>query len=126
MGTAGSGYVAGDVLTIASATIGGSVDVKVTLIAGDILIEPTTITVNAQGSGYAVGDTVTFAAATILGTDAIITLRDQDIIDTNAFTLETLTDGAIMNSVGPVSYTHLRAHETGRNLVCRLLLEKKK
>ena len=35
-------------------------------------------------------------------------------------------------SVGPVSsnwdravsYTHLRAHETGRNLVCRLLLEK--
>src|SRR5665213_118723 len=22
---------------------------------------------------------------------------------------------------GPVSYTHLRAHETGRNLVCRLL-----
>src|SRR5674476_1558248 len=26
---------------------------------------------------------------------------------------------------GAVSYTHLRAHETGRNLVCRLLLEKK-
>src|SRR5674476_864025 len=25
---------------------------------------------------------------------------------------------------GLVSYTHLRAHETGRNLVCRLLLEK--
>ena len=29
-------------------------------------------------------------------------------------------------SVQAVSYTHLRAHETGRNLVCRLLLEKKK
>src|SRR5674476_1570417 len=28
--------------------------------------------------------------------------------------------------IEPVSYTHLRAHETGRNLVCRLLLEKKK
>ena len=25
----------------------------------------------------------------------------------------------------PVSYTHLRAHETGAYLVCRLLLEKK-
>ena len=25
-----------------------------------------------------------------------------------------------------VSYTHLRAHETKANLVCRLLLEKKK
>src|SRR5665213_4450659 len=24
--------------------------------------------------------------------------------------------------LSPVSYTHLRAHETGRNLVCRLLL----
>ena len=29
-------------------------------------------------------------------------------------------------SYAAVSYTHLRAHETGRNLVCRLLLEKKK
>src|SRR5665213_2210370 len=29
-------------------------------------------------------------------------------------------------STKSVSYTHLRAHETGRNLVCRLLLEKKK
>ena len=26
---------------------------------------------------------------------------------------------------GPVSYTHLRAHETDSYLVCRLLLEKK-
>src|SRR5678810_931531 len=35
------------------------------------------------------------------------------------------TNKAIME-LHPVSYTHLRAHETGRNLVCRLLLEKKK
>ena len=28
--------------------------------------------------------------------------------------------------VGAVSYTHLRAHETVLDLVCRLLLEKKK
>src|SRR5678815_3424315 len=28
--------------------------------------------------------------------------------------------------MGPVSYTHLRAHETPEHLVCRLLLEKKK
>ena len=32
---------------------------------------------------------------------------------------------AIWLGLEPVSYTHLRAHETGRNLVCRLLLEKK-
>ena len=28
--------------------------------------------------------------------------------------------------IGAVSYTHLRAHETVLDLVCRLLLEKKK
>src|SRR5665647_323487 len=33
------------------------------------------------------------------------------------------TDGT---TVIPVSYTHLRAHETDSYLVCRLLLEKKK
>src|SRR5678815_6046239 len=35
----------------------------------------------------------------------------------------TVEDGTIH---GPVSYTHLRAHETPEHLVCRLLLEKKK
>ena len=30
------------------------------------------------------------------------------------------------NKINPVSYTHLRAHETREDLVCRLLLEKKK
>eukprot|EP00658_Telonema_sp_P-2_P001017 TRINITY_DN10376_c0_g1_i3.p1 TRINITY_DN10376_c0_g1~~TRINITY_DN10376_c0_g1_i3.p1 ORF type:complete len:120 (+),score=24.79 TRINITY_DN10376_c0_g1_i3:84-443(+) len=30
------------------------------------------------------------------------------------------------SSIMPVSYTHLRAHETPEHLVCRLLLEKKK
>src|SRR5450756_3011902 len=30
------------------------------------------------------------------------------------------------NRLGAVSYTHLRAHETRHDLVCRLLLEKKK
>ena len=33
---------------------------------------------------------------------------------------------ALYHNHPAVSYTHLRAHETGRNLVCRLLLEKKK
>ena len=31
-----------------------------------------------------------------------------------------------LDNVMPVSYTHLRAHETVLDLVCRLLLEKKK
>ena len=33
---------------------------------------------------------------------------------------------ADVSELYPVSYTHLRAHETRGNLVCRLLLEKKK
>eukprot|EP00657_Telonema_sp_P-1_P000774 TRINITY_DN1150_c0_g1_i1.p1 TRINITY_DN1150_c0_g1~~TRINITY_DN1150_c0_g1_i1.p1 ORF type:complete len:128 (-),score=33.39 TRINITY_DN1150_c0_g1_i1:18-401(-) len=38
-------------------------------------------------------------------------------------------DGGMLNTIKPlepVSYTHLRAHETVLDLVCRLLLEKKK
>ena len=34
--------------------------------------------------------------------------------------------GAILTGIATVSYTHLRAHETVLDLVCRLLLEKKK
>ena len=32
----------------------------------------------------------------------------------------------MLDNIGSVSYTHLRAHETDSYLVCRLLLEKKK
>ena len=43
------------------------------------------------------------------------------------FVKDTLLSKIFKNSqLESVSYTHLRAHETGRNLVCRLLLEKKK
>src|SRR5450759_5048153 len=35
-------------------------------------------------------------------------------------------DGCQVVGYKPVSYTHLRAHETRHDLVCRLLLEKKK
>ena len=34
--------------------------------------------------------------------------------------------GGVEAASAPVSYTHLRAHETVLDLVCRLLLEKKK
>src|SRR5665648_1176606 len=37
-----------------------------------------------------------------------------------------LTKNTADKSPYPVSYTHLRAHETRHDLVCRLLLEKKK
>eukprot|EP00658_Telonema_sp_P-2_P076809 TRINITY_DN6806_c0_g1_i3.p1 TRINITY_DN6806_c0_g1~~TRINITY_DN6806_c0_g1_i3.p1 ORF type:complete len:199 (+),score=44.10 TRINITY_DN6806_c0_g1_i3:337-933(+) len=41
--------------------------------------------------------------------------------------LQTIQSGeGIFHAALPVSYTHLRAHETPEHLVCRLLLEKKK
>ena len=40
-------------------------------------------------------------------------------------TLITVKNGEVTADI-PVSYTHLRAHETDSYLVCRLLLEKKK
>ena len=43
----------------------------------------------------------------------------------NAFKIKDIRKKIIFTFL-TVSYTHLRAHETGRNLVCRLLLEKKK
>ena len=39
---------------------------------------------------------------------------------------ELYADGTEVSFQAPVSYTHLRAHETVLDLVCRLLLEKKK
>ena len=56
------------------------------------------------------------------------------ITDGQIFLETELFNSGVMPAVNPgisvsrvaVSYTHLRAHETGRNLVCRLLLEKKK
>ena len=53
-----------------------------------------------------------------------IRVNDQVITDVR---YPVKADDIIMyHHIQSVSYTHLRAHETGRNLVCRLLLEKKK
>src|SRR5674476_290151 len=50
----------------------------------------------------------------------ITTLPDSPRTQKSSDVLEDMTTLCYQS----VSYTHLRAHETGRNLVCRLLLEK--
>src|SRR5680860_1719381 len=60
---------------------------------------------------------------------ALSAVRDRGLelrFVTNNSTLHRSAVAARLVSYGPVSYTHLRAHETDSYLVCRLLLEKKK
>ena len=49
----------------------------------------------------------------------------DDLFCTNVELLGRGIEEGAANAI-PVSYTHLRAHETVLDLVCRLLLEKKK
>ena len=59
------------------------------------------------GSGYGVGETITVTSASLgysggtIGTNMTITLVADDIVNDTSFTLETLSEGTIMNSVGP-------------------------
>ena len=57
--------------------------------------------------------------------DYVITRTFTATDDCGNATTDTQTI-TIIDTTEPVSYTHLRAHETGAYLVCRLLLEKKK
>ena len=72
--------------------------------------------------------------ASILATGAQVALAQpqlEEIIVTARKRVESLQDVPISVSavsgskMEPVSYTHLRAHETVLDLVCRLLLDKK-
>src|SRR5674536_391888 len=49
--------------------------------------------------------------------------EDTSVQIVTAHLKKTVVSGRVLS---PVSYTHLRAHETPEHLVCRLLLEKKK
>ena len=52
--------------------------------------------------------------------------KDMPILAAWMQNLAILGEEVLWDSFTPVSYTHLRAHETVLDLVCRLLLEKKK
>ena len=63
---------------------------------------------------------------------ALRLVKGQNLAESNIVEFETRTGGKSTTWIGfgkpwlddPVSYTHLRAHETPEHLVCRLLLEK--
>ena len=53
-------------------------------------------------------------------------VQRSDIVDVVQSYVQLRHRGRTHTGLCPVSYTHLRAHETRHDLVCRLLLEKKK
>jgi len=64
-----------------------------------------TLTLFGGGTGYEVGDTVTFSSESLGadqagGTDLIITLSAANIVNETSFTIQTLSEGTIMNSSG--------------------------
>src|SRR5664279_5982307 len=63
-----------------------------------------------------------FLATMIVGG---VVIRIQAVPWPNWFTFDEEPFVKNAHSYAPVSYTHLRAHETDSYLVCRLLLEKK-
>ena len=109
--TTGSGYIAGETITIPSASVGATsgagVDPVITLVSDDLHIETVGVQVTTAGTGYAVGDTLTVAAASMgsPSADLVLTLVDANITDDNAFTLETIGQGEIMNSDSTLSST---------------------
>ena len=110
-------------------------------IAGQVAVSSTL----AQTAGISVGDTLTLnspdgstmqltitgimdddAANMISGSASAILLTPEAVSYTHLRAHETRHDLVCRLLLEKKYYTHLRAHETGRNLVCRLLLEKKK
>uniref|UniRef100_UPI001CBE7DA4 GntT/GntP/DsdX family permease n=1 Tax=Pseudomonas sp. BF-R-16 TaxID=2832362 RepID=UPI001CBE7DA4 len=66
----------------------------------------------------------TFGYKQGIGSNQMLKWLDASLAPTAAIILIIGAGGGFKQM--PVSYTHLRAHETRRHLVCRLLLEKKK
>ena len=111
--TTGSGFTSGggvaETITIPSASLittptppgNTGTDTVITLEPGDLFSELGSITVNADGAGYNVGDVLTFDSADIgTASDVVVTLTGADMINEEAFVLETLADGNVMNSAG--------------------------
>src|SRR5450756_1524815 len=86
-------------------------------------------TIGIEGQLKLLRSTVAVCGAGGLGGTIIELLARQGIghlviIDNDKFAENNLNRQIIATESDPVSYTHLRAHETRHDIVCRLLLEK--
>ena len=94
------------VVTLSASEVQDSAGVTVAIIAANLLTEVTAATIDTAGSGYAVNDQVQVVAADLGGgsaTNAVFTITAADLTDTNVFTLESISEGNIMNNTGTES-----------------------
>jgi len=111
-GAVGSGAFASTqdiVITLSATQLQNSSAVVLTLAAAtgtqpkgpNVAFGVTSLVTSAAGTGYAVGNALTFTGNALVGTGnspLVLTLQDADLLDAEAFVLETLTDGVVMNS----------------------------
>jgi len=91
------------ILEAAGLTAGTGGPILITLAATNLGSKIGTVSVTAEGSGYVAGGAVTIAvdALAVGSTEASHTLLDSEIENANAFILETLSEGLIMNNTTP-------------------------
>lgn len=123
--TTGSGYVQGDTFiwssTALNTAIGsgtGTGDLTLTLTAAGFFVELTGVNALTAGTGYVVGDQLVIAGATLGAgaSAATITLADANITDSDAFVLESIGQGEIMNSSGAENSQGALTNGTSDNL----------
>ena len=107
-----TGYQADSVITIPGGTLqadgnlggaGTGGDIVLTITAANIVSSITSVSIVEDGAGYVAGNVVEIAVD-LLGVGSTLaqhTLVDGDIVNANAFTLETLSEGVIMNNTTP-------------------------
>ena len=107
-----TGYVADSIITIPNATLQADPQLGSTGNGGDIIIQLAgtnvgskigSVNITEDGAGYTAGETVTITAGAIGAgsTEASHVLLASEIENANAFVLETLSEGEIMNNTSP-------------------------
>ena len=107
------------IVTLGAANVQTSAEVTVAITALNLLTEVTSATVDTAGSGYVVGNQVQVVAADLGGgsaTNAVFTLVDANILNQNVFTLETISEGSLMNSIGPENANGALASGSAQNV----------
>ena len=101
-------------------------DARLNTVSGDLIVDTHAgdLTLNTVSGDIIVrGLNGAATANTVSGAVALTGQVRKATIDSVSGAMLIDSTGAV-NTVAPVSYTHLRAHETRHDLVCRLLLEK--